>query len=201
LNAGREARYSVCHALATFRHGDVCTWTKGGRPVTYGGPMPVPDFIVRLRQKIGHDLLWLPGATAVVLNGDEVLLVRRSDNGSWTPVTGIVDPGEHPSQTATREVMEVTGISCAVDALVWVNVTEPIAHANGDHAQYLDHTFRCRYLGGLAHVADDECSAVGWFPVKDLPAMAPVFVERIRRAKQHVGSGGLDEPHIAPETH
>ncbi len=38
--------------------------------------------------------------------------------------------------------MEETGISCAVDALVWVNVTEPIVHANGDHAQYLDHNFR-----------------------------------------------------------
>ncbi|MBA2773338.1 MAG: DNA mismatch repair protein MutT, partial [Nocardioidaceae bacterium] len=39
--------------------------------------MPIPDFIVRLRQKVGHDLLWLPGVTAVVLRGEEVLLVRR----------------------------------------------------------------------------------------------------------------------------
>lgn len=148
--------------------------------------MPTPDFIVRLRRKIGHDPLWLPGATAVVLNGDEVLLVRRSDNGTWTPVTGIVDPGEHPEHTATREVMEETGVSCAVEALVWVNVSEPIVHVNGDHAQYLDHTFRCRYLAETARVADDESSEVGWFPVDDLPAMASVFVERIRRAVQHV---------------
>jgi 8-oxo-dGTP pyrophosphatase MutT (NUDIX family) len=150
----------------------------------YPDSMPIPDFIVRLRQKIGHDLLWLPGATAIVLNGDEVLLVRRSDNGKWTPVTGIVDPGEHPSDTAVREVLEETGISCAVDALVWVNVTERTVHVNGDQAQYLDHTFRCRYLGGIAHVADDESSAVGWFPLDDLPLMAPVFEERIRRALQ-----------------
>ncbi len=163
--------------------------------------MPIPDFIVRLRQKIGHDLLWLPGATAVVFNGDDVLLVRRSDNRAWTPVTGIVDPGEHPSQTATREVMEETGIACAVDALVWVNVTEPVVHANGDQAQYLDHTFRCRYLGGVAHVADDECSDVGWFPANDLPGLAQVFEERIRRARQPVRLGGLDETTIAPETH
>lgn len=163
--------------------------------------MPTPDFIVRLRQKIGHDLLWLPGATAVVLNGAEVLLVRRSDNGRWTPVTGIVDPGEHPSRTATREVMEETGISCAVEALAWVNVTEPTVHANGDHAQYLDHTFRCRYLGGVAHVADDESSEVGWFPVDDLPVMAAVFEERIRRAVQHVGSGAVYGTDIASESH
>jgi 8-oxo-dGTP pyrophosphatase MutT (NUDIX family) len=160
--------------------------------------MPIPDFIVRLRQKIGHDLLWLPAATAVVLDGDTVLLVRRSDNGEWSPVTGIVDPGEHPARTATREAMEETGISCAVEALVWVSVTEPMVHANGDQAQYLDHTFRCRYLGGVAHVADDECSDVGWFPLDDLPEMAPTLGERVRRAAQHVTSEGTDDITSAP---
>jgi 8-oxo-dGTP pyrophosphatase MutT (NUDIX family) len=144
--------------------------------------VPVPDFVLRLRQKIGHDPLWLPGVTAVVLDDDRVLLVRRADNGAWTPVTGIVDPGEHPADTAVREVLEETGVSCAVDALVWVNVSDPVVHVNGDHAQYLDHTFRCRYLDGVAHVADDESSDVGWFRLDDLPAMAPVFRERIRRS-------------------
>jgi 8-oxo-dGTP pyrophosphatase MutT (NUDIX family) len=156
--------------------------------------VPVPEFILRLRQKVGHELLWLPGATAVVLDGDHVLLVRRSDNGAWTPVTGIVDPGEHPSRTATREVLEETGVSCAVEALVWVNVTAPTVHVNGDHAQYLDHTFRCRYLGGVAHAADDESSEVGWFHVDGLPAMAPVLEERIRTALGHTGPVRLDPP-------
>jgi 8-oxo-dGTP pyrophosphatase MutT (NUDIX family) len=146
--------------------------------------MPVPEFVLRLREKVGHDLLWLPGATAVVLDGDQVLLVKRSDTGAWTPVTGIVDPGEHPADTATREVLEETGVSCAVDALVSVNVTEPKVHANGDHAQYLDHTFRCRYLAGVAHVADDESSQVGWFHWDSLPDMDAVLRERIRTARE-----------------
>jgi 8-oxo-dGTP pyrophosphatase MutT (NUDIX family) len=152
--------------------------------VPYGGSVPVPEFIVRLRQKIGHDLLWLPGVTAVVLKDSEVLLVKRSDNGQWAPVTGIVDPGEHPAETAAREVLEETGVNCAVEEMVWVNVSEPTVHANGDHAQYLDHAFRCRYLGGAAHVADDESTEVGWFPLGHLPAMAPIYEERIRRAVQ-----------------
>src|SRR3954471_20254411 len=118
--------------------------------------MPTPDFIVRLRQKIGHDLLWLPGATAVVFKDDAVLLVKRSDDGEWTPVTGIVDPGELPSDTAVREVREETGITCEVESLVWVNVTGVRVYSNGDRAHYLDHTFRCRYVEGVAHVADDE---------------------------------------------
>ena len=55
---------------------------------------PVPEFIVELRRLVGDHPLWMPGVTAVIRRGDEVLLVRRADNGRWTPVTGISDPGE-----------------------------------------------------------------------------------------------------------
>ncbi|RYY40302.1 MAG: ADP-ribose pyrophosphatase, partial [Actinomycetales bacterium] len=43
--------------------------------------MSTPDFILALREKIGTDPLWLPGVTAVTTRGDEVLLVRRADDG------------------------------------------------------------------------------------------------------------------------
>lgn len=149
--------------------------------------MPVPEFILKLRKKIGHDLLWLPGVTAVVLRGDEVLLVRRSDNGQWAPVTGIVDPGEHPAVCASREVFEETGVVASVEALAWVNVSRPVVHANGDHAQYLDHTFKCRYLSGEPHVADDESVEVGWFATTALPDMAPSLAERIVTVLRYEG--------------
>src|SRR6476620_4471093 len=115
--------------------------------------MPVPDFIVKLREQVGHDLLWLPGVTAVVLRDDaEVLLVKRADNGRWAPISGIVEPGEQPVDCATREVFEETSVQAEVEVLAWVSVTAPIVYPNGDRAQYLDHTFRCRYLGGEARV-------------------------------------------------
>jgi 8-oxo-dGTP pyrophosphatase MutT (NUDIX family) len=68
--------------------------------------MPIPDFIVDLRRKIGTELLWLPGVTAVVRRDDEILLVQRADNLRWTPITGIVDPGEQPATAAVREAKE-----------------------------------------------------------------------------------------------
>ena len=48
----------------------------------------------------------MPGVTAVVLNParTRLLVVRRADDGRWTPVTGIVDPGEEPARAAEREV-------------------------------------------------------------------------------------------------
>ena len=42
-----------------------------------------------------------------------MLLVKRSDNGAWTPVTGIVDPGEEPAVAAAREALEETGVARA----------------------------------------------------------------------------------------
>lgn len=149
--------------------------------------MPVPDFIARLREKIGHDALWLPGVTAVVLRGTDVLLVKRADNGQWAPVTGIVDPGEHPAVAAVREVFEETAVEAQIETLAWVNVTAPTVHPNGDHAQYLDHTFKCRYVSGDAHPADDESTEVGWFPTDALPEMRGHLKERIMTAVRHTG--------------
>ncbi len=144
--------------------------------------MPVPDFVLRLRDRIGHDLLWLPGASAVVLREEQVLLVHRADNGSWAPVSGIVDPGEHPEQTVVREALEEAGITCEVVALAWVNVTEPVEYPNGDVSQYLDLTYLCRWLDGEPHPADDESLDARWFPLDGLPPLDDRSLERVRRA-------------------
>jgi ADP-ribose pyrophosphatase YjhB (NUDIX family) len=154
--------------------------------------VPVPEFVLGLRRRVGHDLLWLPGVTAVVLDGDRVLLARRSDDGSWGPVSGIVDPGEHPAHAAVREVLEETAVTCVVEELVWVNVTGPVVYENGDRSQYVDHTFRCRYVEGTPRVADDESLEVRWFELTDLPPMRPVVLERILTAVEHTGPTRLD---------
>ncbi|NPC44956.1 DUF429 domain-containing protein [Nocardioides sp. zg-1230] len=144
---------------------------------------PVPDFVVAIRDKIGSDHpLWLPAVTAVVRRGDQVLLVRRSDNGQWSPVTGIVDPGEEPAVAAAREVTEETGVRVRVDRLASTGVHPEIVHANGDRAAYLDLTFACTWVAGEAHVADDESSDVRWWPLASLPPMSDLLLARIEAA-------------------
>lgn len=154
--------------------------------------MPIPDFVVALRRHVGRAPLWLPAVTAVVLREGQVLLVQRSDNLAWTPVTGIVDPGEQPAAGGIREIAEETGVVAEVERLAWVRASPLAVHANGDQAYYLDHTFRCRYVSGEAHVADDESVAVGWFSLTGLPAMAPVFLERVRCAVEADGETRFD---------
>jgi ADP-ribose pyrophosphatase YjhB (NUDIX family) len=144
--------------------------------------MATPDFVLALREKIGHDPLWLCGVTAVVLRDDEVLLVRRSDNGAWTPVTGIIDPGEHPAVAAVRETLEEADMVVTADVLAWVDVTRPVVYDNGDVTQYIDIIFRCAYVSGEPSPADGENTEAAWFALAALPEMSDEMRGRIRHA-------------------
>lgn len=187
-------------------------------PAPTVGAMPIPEFIVDLRRHVGHAPLWLIGCTAVVVRDrpptidrqdamddgqdpvQEVLLVRRADTGVWSPVTGIVDPGEDPHVAAIREVWEEAAVRAEVTSLVWVSAGDLVSHVNGDQARYLDHTFRCRYLEGDPRLGDDENVEVGWFAVDELPDLPPMFAQRIAVAladppRPILGKG--DEPPTA----
>jgi len=141
--------------------------------------MPIPEFVVEIRKMIGHHEMWLPGVTAVVLRDDEVLLVRRADNGQWAPVTGIPDPGEEPAVAAAREALEETGVVVRVDRLASTSVFGGVVHANGDRASYLDLTFACTWLSGEARVGDDESVDVRWFALDALPDLSVPMRQRI----------------------
>lgn len=152
--------------------------------------MPTPDFILSLREKIGHDPLWLVGVTACVEDGaGRVLLGKRADTGRWALVSGINEPGEEPADTAVREVLEETGVAAVPTALVGVKAdARLITYANGDQTRYLDVLFLCRAAddeaAAQAHVGDDESTAVGWFALDALPEpLQPSTVERLERVR------------------
>lgn len=159
--------------------------------------MATPDFVLALRRHIGHAPLWLSGVTAVVLRGDdapEVLLVKRADNGQWTPVTGIIDPGEEPAVAGAREVLEEAGIVAIPETLVWVHTLPTVTYANGDESQYLDHTFRFRFVSGEPHPADGENTEARWFPLDALPPMREDMSRRIEYAKSGSSTARFEFP-------
>lgn len=150
--------------------------------------MATPEFILALREKVGTTPLWLSGVTAVVVRGggpgggrtaDEVLLVRRSDTGEWSPVCGIIDPGEEPSDAAVREVLEEADVHATVEHLAWVHVTDMYTYDNGDQTQYVDLVFRLRWDTGEPYPADGENTDARWFGRDDLPEMSDDMRRRV----------------------
>jgi 8-oxo-dGTP pyrophosphatase MutT (NUDIX family) len=132
--------------------------------------VPTPQFVLDLRAKVGHDLLWLSTAVGAVFDDTgRVLLGRRADIGVWTLPGGIIDPAEQPADAAVREVFEETGVVARPEVLTSVTVSAPTTYPNGDQVQYLEYCFRCRLAGGRAGPGDGELSAAGWFGPDDLP--------------------------------
>ncbi|WDO10018.1 NUDIX domain-containing protein [Streptomyces murinus] len=145
--------------------------------------MATPDFIRTLRASAGHQLLWLPGVTAIVFDdAGRVLLGRRTDTRKWSVIGGIPEPGEQPADCAAREVFEETAVRCLPERVVLVQALQPVTYGNGDVCQYMDITFRCRAVGGEARVNDDESLDVGWFAVDALPELNEFALSRIKRA-------------------
>ncbi|MGW0121802.1 NUDIX hydrolase [Streptomyces sp. NPDC003327] len=146
--------------------------------------MGTPDFLLELRKTAGHQLLFLPGVTAVVFDDrGRVLLGRRADDGLWAIIGGIVEPGEQPADCAVREVYEETAVRCVPERIVLVEtLSKPVTYPNGDICQYMDVAFRCRAVGGEPRVNDDESTEVGWFEVDDLPEMKRFSHLRIEKA-------------------
>lgn len=150
--------------------------------------MATPEFILQLREKIGHDPLWLPGVTVISLRthparGTETLLVLTHD-GRWKPVTGIIDPEENPDAAGARETLEETGVEVVADRLLAVEALPERASNNGDLCSFMDIAVAASPKDSTQEPAggDDENADAAWFPVGDLPPLKPRYAALIHQA-------------------
>lgn len=130
----------------------------------------------------------VPAATVFVQNEqDEVLLIRRSDNGLWAMPGGVMEVGETLSQAAEREVLEETGYEVEVVDIIGI-YSDPkhlIAYDDGEVRQQFAISFRGRLRGGEARTSD-ESPVVSWVDPETLPddAMHPSTDLRVRHGLQ-----------------
>ena len=93
--------------------------------------MATPEFILQLRASAGHQLLFLPGVSAVVLDDDgRILLGRRSDSGRWSVLSGIPEPGEQPAllNPSSRKLRVLLVEDNTVNQLVARAILEKAGH-------------------------------------------------------------------------
>lgn len=151
--------------------------------------MPAPEYVLKLRKKIGNDPLWVPGVRGVVIDdAGRILLAQRADNRQWALISGMLDPGEQPARGLVREIFEETAVVAEAERVVSVGAVGPVTYPNGDVCEFLDVVFLCRYVAGEARVNDDESLAVGWFGLDELPELMPGHLTSIRQALASSGA-------------
>ena len=102
-------------------------------------------------------------AVSLVIGRDgTVLLVRRSPGkdhapSDWESVSGRVESGETPVETARREAFEETGLS--------INVLEPLDtfhfYRGDTREEAIGITFHCRWLEGEVRLSEEH-TAFAW---------------------------------------
>lgn len=143
--------------------------------------MPRSDYVTSIRERIGNDLLMLPGATAVIRDGEQFLLARHAHSGLWSLIGGAVEPGEEPSEAVVREVREETGASIRIDRIVGAYGGQPlmVEYPNSDLVAYITTAYECRLLDS-PQPDMDELLELGWFNrvnIFDLPRRA--WIDRV----------------------
>jgi 8-oxo-dGTP pyrophosphatase MutT (NUDIX family) len=69
------------------------------------------DYILQLREFIGHRPILMVGAAILVIDDqNRLLLMKRSDSGCWGLPGGAVEPGEVVEDAAKRETFEETNL-------------------------------------------------------------------------------------------
>ena len=87
----------------------------------YGG-YPVL-FRMALDERISHIPFIQTGSSVIVRNENgEILLEKRSDNSEWCLPGGCQELGEDLRDTATRELLEETGIKVSPNSLTLIDV-------------------------------------------------------------------------------
>lgn len=113
-------------------------------------------------------------------SGENVLLIKRRDNGRWEPPGGVLELDEAIAEGLRREVREETGAEIEVGPLtgVYKNMTLGIVAL----------VFRCS-LASEPSLSSDEAAEVGWFSLGSLAGLLlPAYEVRIRDAESPAGA-------------
>jgi 8-oxo-dGTP pyrophosphatase MutT (NUDIX family) len=149
--------------------------------------MPMSGYILRLRERVGNDLLLSPAAAACVRDPQgRILLLRRGDGENlWGFPGGMIEPDERADEAVVRETFEETGLKVEPAALIGV-YTGPeyrFAYPNGDQSQPLVIFFECRVTGGELRPDHEESTELRFFgPGDELPPMRACCVAKARDA-------------------
>ena len=150
------------------------------------------EYIMNLRKFVGHNPLIGLGATTLVFNDkNELLLNLRSDTNTWGIPGGSMELYETIEETAIRELKEETGISAKQLELVTVLSGKEyyFEYPNGDKMCTVIVLFKVLNYTGNIKVSDNESKELRFFSLSNLPNMesrAKAIINKIKKSEINI---------------
>ena len=136
------------------------------------------DYIHELRQIIGPRKIILSCAGALIVQDGKILLQRRTDNGRWGLIGGLLEMNETYEEAALREIREETGLEVRLDAFLGIFHNHNMVWGNGDAAHVICAFFTASIINGEPRI-DEESYELRFFGKDEMPEL---FAEDHRAA-------------------
>lgn len=129
-------------------------------------------YIMDLRKKVGSRPLIMVGASVIVVNAQQqVLLQLRKDNGCWGLIGGSMELGETFEQVAHRELFEETGLTAKKFTLLSVFSGKEFyyQYPHGDEVYNVITAYECKEYTGELQWDPEEATDLKFFSSSNLP--------------------------------
>ena len=131
------------------------------------------SYFEMLRAYAGQETLILPGASVILHDEQERVLLQKRTDGEWGLPGGLMEPGESFAETVCRETCEETGLVLDPESLVMFDVFSGEAYfvkaPNGDPYYAVTALFTCSRAEGILSTDNDETLDLQWYPLDRLP--------------------------------
>ncbi len=145
------------------------------------------SYIMDLRKEVGHRPLLQVGASVIVVDKCErILLQLRSDNNAWGYAGGSVEIDEKVEDTAKRELYEETGLIVKELTLFGVFSGKELhnIYPNGDEVSNIDIVYICKSYEGELKCQTGEVENLKFFGISELPDN--IFKPNLPAIKEYV---------------
>ena len=128
------------------------------------------DYIHELRQITGPRKLILNCAGALILRDGKILFQRRTDNGKWGLIGGLVEMNETYAEAALREIREETGLEVRLDSFLGIFHNHDMVWSNGDAAHVISAIYTASIVSGEPRI-DEESYELRFFAPEEIPEL------------------------------
>lgn len=150
------------------------------------------EYIRELRKLVGHRPLIMVGATIILINqNEELLMMKRTDNHLWGVPGGSIELGESLEECVRRETLEEVGIIVEEMELFGVYSGEEMhyTYPNNDEVFMVSAVYLSRIKLDHIHLDLGEHSAYRFVNLNEIPEdvsppIKPILRDLIKKHKK-----------------